>query len=116
LERLDQALKSGEERLNARLVKERASAVKAEHKLEVAKTSYSAWELEQKKFADMAAKEVAQYESQQKTFEHNRENIMQTAADQAGARATAESDWDDSDWAWTGGIEGIEPEADFSAL
>lgn len=110
VERLDHALSTGEERLDARMAKAKASAVKAESKFALAKTSYSTWEAEQKKLVDAAAKEVSQYEDQEKTFYHNRENVMKTASDKAGAQAAAQSDFDDSDWAWSGGIEGVEPE------
>lgn len=110
LNRLDEALTNGEERLATRFAKTEKTMKKAERKLAKAKTKYAAWTKEQKQLADRVAQEVDEYEGQRRAFYNKREGIMKSAADQAGAQATAESDFDDSDWAWSGGAEGVAPE------
>merc|ERR1719215_120716 len=112
LSRLDQALSRDEDRLDAKLAKANEAKAKAERKLANSKTSFADREKDQKELGDAAAKQTGEYEDRQNAFYHDRDEVLKAAAEKAGARATAESNWDDSDWAWSGGIDGSDSEDD----
>jgi len=103
--RLETALSSSQVRLDRRIAHAKTSREKAERILAQAKVSYAAWQEAQQNHTEEVTKLKTDYDKKRRTFEAKREDVMKVASDKAGARATAESDWNGMDWAWTGGGE-----------
>lgn len=103
--RLDMALSNAKVRLEKRIANAQSARIKAVHMLDNAKVGYATWKAHQKQHSDEVARAKVAYEHKRRAFEKTREDVMETASSKAGARATAESDFNNADWAWSGGGE-----------
>mmetsp|Transcript_34659 Transcript_34659/g.91457 ORF Transcript_34659/g.91457 Transcript_34659/m.91457 type:complete len:476 (+) Transcript_34659:108-1535(+) len=100
--RLDRAFRSSQVRLGRRIAHAKARRAKAERMFDQAKQSYAAWKVNQTNHSDELTKAKANYYVKRLAYEKKREEVLKVASNRAGARASSERHFNDTDWAWEG--------------